>query len=229
MAEFVRRGVAALTIPLGASAGEHDLSMTSATEDRDPVAQRILDATIATIDAQGEVGVRVQDVVRDAGVQIPVLYRHFGNREGLVQAAQLERLRRDLGAEMSAIQATLDGASTAAEFRELMDLVLARIASPERRLPRSRRANVLGSTYGRPELTVAVAAAQQDAIDRIALVMTRPAEQGWLREGLDPQTFATWLAGSAIGRVVAEIGPDQVDFEAYDAMWADAVRYTLFG
>ncbi|MDQ2677803.1 MAG: TetR/AcrR family transcriptional regulator [Actinomycetota bacterium] len=203
--------------------------MTLVAEERDPVAQRILDATIATIDEQGEVGVRVQEVVRDAGVQIPVLYRHFGNREGLVQAAQLERLHRDLDVEMAAIRATLDGATTASEFRELMDEVLARIMSPERRLPRSRRANVLGSTYGRPELTAAVAAAQQEAIDRIALVMTRPAEQGWLRDGLDPQTFATWLASVAIGRVVAEIGPDRVDFDAYDAMWVDAVRYTLFG
>ena len=38
---------------------------------------------------------------------------HFGNREGLVQAAQLERLRRDLDAEMAAIHAMLDVADTA--------------------------------------------------------------------------------------------------------------------
>ncbi len=203
--------------------------MTSTTPEVDPVAQRILDAAIATIDEQGEVGVRVQEVVREAGVQIPVLYRHFGNREGLVQAAQLERLRRDLDAEMAAIHAMLDVADTAEEFRDLMDAVLTRVMSVERRLPRARRVNVLGSTYGRPELATAVAATQRISIDQIAELLEVPAGRGWLRDGFDPHMFAVWLAGAAIGRVVAELDPESVDFEEYDRIWLDAVRHMLFG
>ena len=194
-----------------------------------PPAQRILDAAVLAIDERGEAALRVQDIVRVAGVQVPVLYRHFGNREGLVQAAQLERLRRDLAAEMAAIHAAMDTASTAEEFRALIEVVLERMTTPERRLPRSRRVNVLGSTYGRPELVAEVAAAQRIAIDWIADLLARPAALGWLREGLDPRTFAVWFGGAAIGRIVAELDPDRVDFAAYDEMWADAVRFTLFG
>ncbi len=211
--------------PPDASTGDADVS---ADEAPTPAA-RILDAAIRAIDERGEAALRVQDIVREAGVQIPILYRHFGNREGLVQAAQLERLRRDLTTEMAAIHAALDAASDAEEFRALLEMVLERMTRTERRLARWRRVNVLGSTYGRPELVEQVAAAQQVAIDWIAEVFARPASMGWLREGLDVRTFAVWLGGAAIGRIVAELDPERVDLGTYDQMWADAVRFTLFG
>ena len=88
---------------------------------------------------------------------------------------------------------------------------------------------MLGSTYGRPELATAVAVMQRRSIDQIAELLEMPAGRGWLRDGFDPQLFAVWLAGAAIGRVVAELDPDRVDFEEYDRMWLDAVRYMLFG
>lgn len=203
--------------------------MTPVAAGPEPVAQRILDAAVLTIDAHGEVGLRVQDVVRDAGVQIPVLYRHFGNREGLVQAAQLERLRRDLDAETAAIDAMVGTAGSAEEFRAAVESVLERAMSAGRRESRSRRMNVMGSTYGRPELAVAVAEAQHGVVDWIAAVLERPAEQGWLREGLDLRVFATWLAGTVIGRFVAELDPERIDFAAYDQMWLDGIRSTMFG
>ena len=195
----------------------------------DPVAQRILDAAVAAIDANGEAALRVQDVVGEAGVQIPILYRHFGNREGLVQAAQLERLRIDLSAEILAVQAVLGSAESAEEFRAVFDTVMERVMSEERRGPRFRRVNVMGSTYQRPELLAGVAEAQHRAIDWIAGVLSEPAERGWLREGLDLRVFATWLAGTMIGRFVAELDTDGFDMHEYDRMWLRSVHETLFG
>lgn len=203
--------------------------MTDVVERKSPVAQRLLAATIATIDVHGESAVRVQDVVKGAGTQIPVLYRHFGNREGLLQAAQLLRLRRDLEEELEVVDAAIGSVETAEEFRAIVDTLLARAASPERRLHRARRVNVIGSSLGRPELIEGVAAAQKTAIVRIANVFERPAARGWLREGLDLQTFASWLGGAVLGRVVLEVDPSQIDLERYDEMWFDAVRHVMFG
>ena len=197
--------------------------------DKQPAALGNTGRAIVAIDAHGEAALRVQDVVRDAGVQIPVLYRHFGNREGLVQAAQLERLRRDLDAEMAAIRSMLVVASDVEEFREVLDRVLTRVISPERRQPRARRVNVLGSTYGRPELATAVAAAQQESVERIAALFEVPTERGWLRAGFDPTMFARWFVGAALGRAVVELDPDRVDMESYDRMWLESVHHMVFG
>ena len=61
-----------------------------------PTAQRLLDAAVHQLDSEGEAGLRVDAVVAEAGVTIPVLYHHYGNREGLVRAAHVARLTRDL-------------------------------------------------------------------------------------------------------------------------------------
>lgn len=194
-----------------------------------PVAQRMIDATIAVIDAGGEVAVRVQDIVATVGVQIPVLYRHFGNRDGLVQAAQIERLVRDLDQELTQLGAAFDGASTATEFRALFDELLERVTAPDRAAMRSKRVNILGSAYGRPRLTAAVAAMQVSGVERIVQLFERPQREGWIRADLDLAAFAAWFAGQALGRILIELGDTNVDGDAWNALSAQAVRFVLFG
>lgn len=48
---------------------------------------RILAAAAHAIAHHGIAGMRVEDVAADAGVSTPLLYYHFGNRTGLVNAA----------------------------------------------------------------------------------------------------------------------------------------------
>ncbi|UDY35079.1 TetR/AcrR family transcriptional regulator [Dermatobacter hominis] len=193
-----------------------------------PVARRLIDATIAVIDERGETAVRVQDVVAEAGVQVPVLYRHFGNREGLVQAAQLSRLFRDLDAEMAVVERAIRSSEGPDELRATFDRLMQRVMEPERRQLRWRRVSVLGSTWGRPELSAAVSVAMRGSMSRLADALREPCERGWLRDGFDPDAFSDWFAGAALSRFAAELHPGPVD-EAFDRMWCDAVRYVLFG
>lgn len=196
---------------------------------RAPAARRLVEAAIAAIDATGESGVRVQEIADAAGVQIPILYRHFGSREGLLQAAQVELLARSLEADILQVKAAVDAVSDEQEFRSLFEGVLASLRTPERRAKRWRRVNVIGSTYGRPQLAEAVAQVQRRAVEMIASVFERPHQEGWLREGIDLLAFAAWFAGQTQGRILVELGDVGVSDDAWDAVSADAVRYVLFG
>jgi AcrR family transcriptional regulator len=49
------------------------------------VKQRLLELAIAAIDEFGEPGIRVSELSQAAGVGLPSLYHHFGNREGLIE------------------------------------------------------------------------------------------------------------------------------------------------
>ena len=193
------------------------------------VPQRLIDTTIDAIDAGGEVSVRVQDIVANAGVQITVLYRNFGSREGLVQAAQAARLRRDMDAELLRFSAAFDMVDSAEQFRDLVDALLDGVTSPDRRLLRLKRVNVIGSTYGRPDLAAAVSQLQQNTVTRIADVFRPAQHRGWIRPELDLDAFAAWFAGQALGRVILELGDTDIDQVAFDALAADAVRHLLFG
>jgi AcrR family transcriptional regulator len=205
-----------------------EASSVGPIDERTP-ADRLLEATIEAIDAGGEGAVRVQDIADAAGVQIPILYRKFGNREQLIQAAQVERLGRALDSEFREVRAVVDQAATAEQFRSLLDLILASLDTAERRAARWQRVNVIGSTYGRPGLAASVSQLQSRTIRGVADALRRPQQLGWLREGLDLEAFAAWFAGQTMGRIVIELGNSQVDQSAWNSISADAVRHVLLG
>ncbi|HEY0519552.1 MAG TPA: helix-turn-helix domain-containing protein, partial [Ilumatobacteraceae bacterium] len=77
-------------------------------DERPHAARRVLEAAIEAIDAGGEHAVRVQDIADQAKVQVPILYRHFVNRDGLIQAAQLERISRQVDTELRDLAAAIE-------------------------------------------------------------------------------------------------------------------------
>ena len=196
---------------------------------RPEVAQRLVDATIEVIDTRGETAVRVQEIVSTVGTQIPVLYRHFGNREGLVQAAQADRLHDAITSDLRYVSSLFETATTAEEFRSLVDVVLGIASDPERADVRAKRINMLGSTYARPALIAAVAQIQSRSVDGIAEVFAPAQQQGWIRPELDLSAFAAWFAGQMLGRILIELGDSQVDGEVWNELSASAVRHLLFG
>ena len=197
--------------------------------DNRPAARRLLDATMEAIDAHGEGAVRVQDIVDAAGVPIPILYRHFGNREGLLQAAQIERLVGELESELAEIRAAVATVHDAAGFRILFDRMLGAVNSPGRRTARWRRVNIVGSTYGRPRLAEAVNEVQQRFVHGIADCLGEAQQRGWIRAGLDVHAFAAWFVGQTLGRVVIELGGDLGADAAWDEVSTAAIHHVLFG
>ena len=184
---------------------------------------------MAIIAADGEAAVRVKDIVEAAGVQVPVLYRHFGSREGLVQAAQVERLVRDIDAQLEEITQVIEGINTIEDFRLVIDMILASLAAPARKKVRFQRLSVLGSAYGRPALVAEVARLQALYLEATANLLRRPEERGWLVEGLNVEAFASWFAGQMLGRVMIEFGEPIVEEAEYDAIVNQAVKHILFG
>jgi len=201
----------------------------TASRDRVPAAERLLAATMAAIDAGGESNVKVQDIADAAGVQIPILYRKFGSRDGLIQAAHIARLRRQTERELRDWTNAMGEVETAEQFEALLRAVLEALCGAERHPGRMKRINVIGSTYGRPALARAISDAQHGTITGIAAVFRHAEQQGWLRQGLDVEAFSAWLAGLTLGRVVIELGESNIDEAAWNSMYVDAVLYTLLG
>jgi AcrR family transcriptional regulator len=203
--------------------------MESSDGERPSAARRVLEAAIKAIDAGGEVAVRVQDIADVADVQVPILYRHFVNRDGLIQAAQLERISRTVDDELEELSTAISQIATLEQFRALVDAILGSLVSDERRTLRWQRANVIGSTYGRPALAAEVAKLQSRAIKGIAMALRHPQESGWLRDGLDAEAFAAWFAGQTLGRILIELGDTGVGDAAWNSISRDAVRHVLLG
>jgi AcrR family transcriptional regulator len=200
---------------------------TEALVPRHPTAERLLDAAMRSMDAEGEAGLRVDAVVADAGVTIPVLYHHFGNREGLVRAAHVARLRRDLDARIDAFAAGISQVTDRTSLVALFDSILQSVATLAD--DRFIRVSVLGATYGRPDLQQEVAELQRASWTRMAELLEGPRRKGWIRPDIDLVSFVAWLFGLFIGRILVDIQADSMDAAPWDRDTREAVYTVLLG
>jgi AcrR family transcriptional regulator len=194
-----------------------------------PTHQKILDEAIRIIETSGEASLRVHDIEVAVDVTPPSIYHFFGSREGLVIAAQEERLVRSF-AEFNALSdSILRGVSSRAELRDAFLNILTMIYDPSRSLARQQRLFALGSVEGRPELAVVLGEAARSFLRQLAENFQVFKDIGWTRPDLDLEAFIQWLAGQILGRVYIEIGCEPAPNPAWDAISIDAVMFVAFG
>jgi AcrR family transcriptional regulator len=194
---------------------------------RHPTAERLLEAAIRSMDADGEAGLRVDAVVSEAGVTIPVLYHHFGNREGLVRAAHVVRITRGLDEIVDSVEAALGKVEDREGFIQIMEWILESVSRPSD--DRYIRLNVLGATYGRPDLQAEVAKIQRDRWEHIAELFAGPQQKGWIRADLDLVVYVGWMFGMFLGRALIDIQGDAVDGTAWDRYARESMWMVLWG
>ena len=189
---------------------------------------RILELAVASIDAGGEAEIRVNHLVAEAGVTPPVLYYHFGNRDGLVIAAQIERYTRQTHADVAAIGRAVAMCESKEQLRKTLIITWSRSLA-QRSESRWRRTSVIGSAYARPELEAAVAAAQDEIVVLLVEILEPCRQRGWLRDGIDLVSTIAWHHSLLIGRVHIEHGTQQVDPAEWDRLTIEALERTVFG
>jgi AcrR family transcriptional regulator len=183
---------------------------------------RILEAAIDVIESGGEVAIRVHDLANSCGVTGPILYRAFGSREGLIEAAQTERYRRSL-LELDVIIESMAGCTTAEALHDALHRAVDQALGD--RNGRRVRANIIGSSITRPALAASIAALHRSTIDRIATAWQTAQSNGLLRPGTDLRALAAWWLGQLDSRVHLELSAGHVD----DAAWDDIARRSLVG
>lgn len=189
---------------------------------------KILDLAIAAIDAGGEAAVRVNHIVEEAGVTPPVLYYHFGNRDGLVIAAQVERYSRQIRQDIEAIGKRVSQCQSREELQTaLVDIWEKTLVGREE--SRWRRVSVVGSAFARPELEAEVLRAQDEIVAGLVAVLQPCNERGWLRDGIDLPSAAAWQHGLLLSRVFIERGAQQGETDEWDQLTLEALQHAFFG
>jgi AcrR family transcriptional regulator len=189
---------------------------------------KILDLAIAAIDAGGEAAVRVNHIVEEAGVTPPVLYYHFGNRDGLVTAAQVERYSRQIRQDIEAIGRAVSLCNSSAELRKVL-IATWMTSFAERRDSRWRRVNVVGSAFARPELEAEVLRAQDEIVEGLVAVLQPCNERRWLRDGIDLPSAIAWQHSVLLSRVFVERGVQQGELAEWDQLTLESLVNAFFG
>jgi AcrR family transcriptional regulator len=196
--------------------------------ERPATSERLLSAAIELLDQGGEAAVRIDAVAEAAGVKRPSIYYFFGDREGLIVAAQTERYRRTLLFGMRDQYKAVRALETHEQFIEFVSAWMAAISTPDGEHRRSVRMQVLGSAASRPELRDAVEAADSEASEQFAMVIAVAQDRGWTGRRFDPEVAALWWFGMVNGRFLVEGSRSAADRQAWDEIATEAI-VRLFG
>ena len=173
----------------------------------------MLEAAIQIIEEGGEQSLRTRAIADAVGVTEPSLFHFFGNREGLIEAAQAERFRRSQLEMFVPFRDAILACRTKREFVQTVKEGL-RWTEATKRIPaRQLRIEVLGSSYSRPQLAEQVKAAQRESLIPLIEGLDFAKSKGWIPADLDTESVAYWHIGQITGRVFAELDgdPDLLD------------------
>jgi AcrR family transcriptional regulator len=217
-APLARRGVSLLTEAPGPTAPQLH-----------PTAQRVLDAAIESIEVGGEEAIQVEPLVKELGLTVTAIYRWFGNRKGLVQAAQQERFRRLAGVGFDAVAQALTSASDEADVAWVLDRMLEIALSGDQIELRRRRVHSLGSAFGRPELIDSMGALVREQVDLVARPLDDLIARGVLRSGLNGRVLALWYGICILGRVSFDLDPSPPSAQAWNRVCQRAFHLATLG
>lgn len=179
--------------------------MPAKVEDAD---ERIRACTLAEIEKNGIVGLRVANIAKQAGVSVPLVYKLFGDREQLLATVLSESIETFYLTDINNIRALVEKSKT----NITIELLLQALPMPSdafRLKQRKLRVLIFAASYESPKLRKAVGKAQQTiqhaTRDLIHLVRERSGSKVDVDE--DVIAFAVQALGFSFS--IHDINPDK--------------------
>jgi AcrR family transcriptional regulator len=179
------------------------------TTSEHPTAKALLANTMAILDQSGEQAVRLPHVLEGTETSVTSIYHFFGDREGLITAANAERFMRVSPGVVVDFRTATSLAKTPEDFFAFLRLnLLSHVINDDIMKWRWSRIEVLGAAFRRPSLLTAVEQSQQRIIAQFASITQEAQRRAFLRPDIEPRSAALWFQGMQMGRVLTEIQPD---------------------
>ena len=198
-------------------------------ERRPSTRERILEVVIDQLASGGEAAVRVDDVRDRSGVSVGSIYHHFGDRDGLIVAAQLRRFARYAEAEIAALSDLVREARDVDEFRRSVLQLTRHTASELRTAERWGRVGVLASTLGRDALAAEVRAIQTRLTDELQAHVAQGQARGFFRSDLDARAVALFVESYSLGLTLNDVDDRQVSEQDWEQVVAAVIDALLVG
>lgn len=183
----------------------------------------LLNIMVDQLNELGEADVRLETILERAQISPSSLYHHFGNLRGLIEEAHVERFVREVYGNLDELKIRLEDMETREDFIAIVDGTLDVLFSDERKIPRFRRLNAIGSSYGSPEFAARLADAERAVNKRTAEVLKVAQYRGFIDRSVDLEVFAAWLNACLMGAVPIDI----MDDEEFRTKWTGLVRSTV--
>jgi AcrR family transcriptional regulator len=182
---------------------------------------RVLAIVLEQLERGGEAAVRIDEVRARSGVSIGSIYHHFGDRDGLIVAAQLRRFARYAEAEIAALSEIVQRSANLEQFRRAIRQLTMDARSSLREAERWGRIGVLGSSIGRVELQSEIRTIQTRLTDEFQAHVAQGQARGFFRDDLDARAIAVFVEAYTLGFALNDLDEHGVDESAWElVVWS---------
>jgi AcrR family transcriptional regulator len=196
--------------------------------DRHPTAQAMVELAIQALDEGGEAAVKVDAIVRQCQVSVTSLYHHFGSREGLIEAALIERYSRIVLTNVDDFVSGVRSSSTLDDMKALIERFVPFLQGKSNREVRFARAAAVGAAISRPALRESMGRVQETQATVLADALEDGQQRGIVRSGVDALSLAYWLSGIVFGKILLEITSPSDDLDrSYSDLSVQAIESVL--
>lgn len=177
---------------------------------------RLIEAAAKAIDNGGVQAVRIREICKASKTSAPSIYYFFGDRQGLINAAQAHRYVRSAQNLGKAFADAVYGCKSKNDFTKIAHVMLDEIFSPKRAFARATRMSVLGTAQSEKGLAEMVTATQEVSNKLLSEPLRFAQAKRWVNDDFDPFMFHIWLMGMINGRVLIELGEPHPKAEEWD-------------
>ena len=184
---------------------------------------KVIEHAQAELDDVGAVKFNILRVIENAGVSRSSVYHHFGGRDGVIAAVEVDRLIREMKGLNDAVRNLVSVAAAAEDVFEAIRVVLTAAGTPEGRRQRTRRLQVMVAALDIPLLAETLREEQADGDRHMAATLGIASERGLIEPVHNPLGTAHMISSLFIGRAIVDvIGDPQAD-----ADWVDTTMLVL--
>lgn len=177
--------------------------------------ERIAEAARTEIDEKGILGLRVQDVARKAGVSVPLIYKYFGDRDGLLCEVLGRMFTETARVQMERAARII---SEAGENPGPDDIVAALLSDPDNELRtcRAQMVQILAAASEIPALMELLRREQTGMYEASVLFLKSIFADLGFDDQLPVNALATLLNAASFGMVMDDLlGDNAVDNAEY--------------
>ena len=179
--------------------------MPPKVEDAD---ERIRACTLAEIEKNGIVGLRVANIAKQAGVSVPLVYKLFGDREQLLATVLSESIETFYLTDINNIRALVENS----ESNITVELLLQALPMPSdafRLKQRKLRMLIFAASYESPKLRKAVGKAQQTIQHATRDLIHLVRERSGSKVDVDEDVIAFAVQAFGFSFSIHDINPDK--------------------
>lgn len=166
------------------------------------IREAILDEAVLSLARGGEASLRVHDIARSAGCSVSALYVHFGSREGLTEAALIERFRRLTTQVGGSFIEQLQRAKSPTALKRAITIHVAELCAPEHAPVHLARAELVAAARTRPAVQAVLSETELERHTALRDALGGVRDRGLVRRDLNLDAVAALLRSHSMSQAL---------------------------